>query len=100
MAKSIEQSQFSEEIYYATQVFQILDKKVKALQQFYKNYPGFAGYLPWVQFVDGTIVPAHDFKSRVPALDNGEMFWAALGLSRVWEKRFPNVLPGLRQRFD
>ena len=36
----------------------------------------------------------------MPALDNGEMFWAALGLSRAWAKRFPNILPQLRERFD
>lgn len=50
--------------------------------------------------MNDTIVPAHDFRSRVPALDNGEMFWAALGLSRAWAKRFPNILPQLRERFD
>jgi len=56
--------------------------------------------MPWVMLNGSKIDPTYDFKSRVPALDNGEMFWAALALSRVWEKKFPNVFPQLRNRFD
>ncbi len=56
--------------------------------------------MPWVTMQAQGLAPAHDFQSRVPALDNGEMFWAALALSRVWQKRYPNVLPQLRSRFD
>ena len=40
--------------------------------------------MPWVMLNGSKIEPTYDFKSRVPALDNGEMFWAALALSRVW----------------
>jgi hypothetical protein len=28
------------------------------------------------------------------------MFWAAYALSKVWEEKYPNVLPQLRARFD
>lgn len=37
-------------------------------------------------FLNGTDpVPTPDFASRTPALDNGELFWAALAVSHVWE---------------
>jgi hypothetical protein len=54
------------------------------LEEFYRKYPGFAGFLPWVTVTSKGVDPANDFLSRVPALDNGEMFWAALSLSKVW----------------
>jgi hypothetical protein len=70
------------------------------LERFYTKYPGFAGYLPWVLITEDGLTPAQDFTKRVPALDNGEMFWAALLLSRVWQKKYPNVLPQIRSKFD
>lgn len=65
-------------------MFTLIEQKTKALEEFYKKYPGFAGFLPWVTVNDKGVHPTHDFKSRVPALDNGEMFWAAFALSKVW----------------
>lgn len=73
---------------------------MNTLEKFYSVYPGFAGFMPWVMLDGSGIKPTYDFESRVPALDNGEMFWAALALSRVWEKKYPNVYPQLRKRFD
>lgn len=100
MAKVLEGALFSEEIYSPLEVFRLLELKVATLEQFYNKYPGFAGFMPWVTVSAEGLAPAHDFQSRVPALDNGEMFWAALALSRVWSKNYPNTLPQLRRRFD
>ena len=100
MAKALQNASFSEHIYTPTEVFRIIEKKTATLEDFYKRYPGFGGYLPWVTISEGKLTPAHDFQSRVPALDNGEMFWGALALSRVWSKHYPSILPQLRARFD
>ncbi len=41
--------------------------------------------MPWV-FVNGSSpVPAPDFANRTPALDNGELFWAAIAVSQAWK---------------
>lgn len=56
--------------------------------------------MPWVEIKSEIPSPAHDFINRVPALDNGEMFWGALALSQVWKEKYPNILPQLRDRFD
>jgi hypothetical protein len=66
-------------------VFALVEQKTRALEEFHAKYPGFAGFLPWVTVTSKGVDPTQDFKSRVPALDNGEMFWAALALSKVWE---------------
>jgi len=84
MAAVLEGSQFADEIYTPNEVFELIEKKTQTLEQFYKDYPGFAGFLPWVTVDEKGVHPTHDFKSRVPALDNGEMFWAAFALSKVW----------------
>lgn len=41
--------------------------------------------MPWV-FINGSYpVPTNDFASRVPALDNAELFWAAVAVSHAWK---------------
>lgn len=100
LAKVLENAEYADEIYSVSEVFNLIGLKVETLDKFYKQYPGFGGYLPWVVIGKDGLSPAHDFQSRVPALDNGEMFWAARILSYIWAKRYPNVLPQLRRRFD
>ncbi len=56
--------------------------------------------MPWV-FINGTSpVPTPDFKSRTPALDNSEFFWAALAVSHAWKTKHPDMSPGIRQKWD
>jgi hypothetical protein len=71
MAEVLEGSKFADEIYEPLEVFALIEKKTKTLEEFYQNYPGFAGFLPWVTVTSEGVHPTHDFKSRVPALDNG-----------------------------
>jgi hypothetical protein len=100
MAQVLNNHEYAQQIYSSTEVFRLLELKTATLEEFYRAHPGFAGFLPWVTINGSKVFPAHDFKSRVPALDNGEMFWGALALSHVWARNYPNVLPQLRNRFD
>lgn len=84
IAKILNGDQYADEIYNPVEIFRLIELKVNSLETFYSKYPGFAGYLPWVLIEEDGLTPAHDFLSRVPALDNGEMFWAAMLLSRIW----------------
>lgn len=73
---------------------------MESFEGFNQRFPGFGGYMPWV-FINGTYpVPTPDFKSRTPALDNGELFWGALAVSQAWKQRHPEINPGLRERWD
>ena len=55
----------------------MLEQKMTILEEFAARYPGYGGYLPWFQVVDGMIEPVADWSNpfRVPGLDNGEMIW-------------------------
>ena len=92
----MEGAEHADLIYTVKDAFAAIELKVNALEDFNKRYPGFGGYLPWVFLNGSTVEPTWDFKDRVPALDNGEMFWACLALSVVWEKLYPNVFPQIR----
>lgn len=57
--------------------------------------------MPWVALNNqtATIDPTWDFKTRTPALDNGQLFWAAFALTSAWERHQPTLEPALRERF-
>lgn len=60
----------------------ILSSKVKSYREFYKNNPGYGGFIPW--FVPGTsIVPTDDWEGEIPGLDNGEWIWSLLAVETV-----------------
>lgn len=54
--------------------------KISTYEQFAQNYPGYGGFLPWMAVSNGTVTPTWDWTTRVPSLDNGQLFWAAYGL--------------------
>ncbi|KAH3766789.1 GPI anchored protein [Pelomyxa schiedti] len=58
----------------------ILERKIQAIEDFDKNFPGFGGFLPWFDVTDAGISPTWDFEDRVPSLDNGEMIWGIIGI--------------------
>ena len=55
---------------------EILEKKIHTYEKFNREYPGFAGFLPWFLITEGGIVPTPDWENRVPGLDNGEWIWS------------------------
>jgi hypothetical protein len=70
----------------------VLARKIATYQRFDREYPGFGGFLPWYQVIDGKVspttglqpgqagppAPAHvaNWTYRVPGLDNGQLAWS------------------------
>ncbi len=73
---------------------EIISTKLSTYSTFNKVYPGFGGFLPWFQIDNssqGIIVPSTNWENKVPALDNGELFWAIYALkSALTEKGIAN----------
>lgn len=95
LARVLDGNKDAQQIYNSTEASVILKNKVNTLEQFNRTYPGFGGFLPWVALnnLTATIEPTWDFKTRTPALDNGQMFWASFALSSVWERKQPKLQP-------
>lgn|GEM_PF-2735755 len=61
----------------------ILTRKIFTYEKFNREYPGYGGFLPWYIIEADGIRPAGsedslswDWRSRVPALDNGQLMWS------------------------
>ena len=52
-------------------VHAVLARKMQAFEQFNVSFPGYGGFLPWVLVNASGIVPAQNWESSVPGLDNG-----------------------------
>lgn len=63
----------------------ILKKKMDSYMKFYKENPGYGGFLPWV-YVDGEIRPAKGWEGQLPGLDNGEWVWSVLAAEKALRK--------------
>jgi hypothetical protein len=84
------------------EVFHVLESKIDALDQFTRDFPGYGGFFPWYSFYNTTdaetnktvtkIKPIENgWTNRVPALDNGELFWAAFDLAFVLHRSYADV---------
>ena len=89
-----------QDIYTYEEIFGIVGRKVQTLEEFFERMPGFGGYMPWVYQNGSRIVPTNDFLDKTPALDNAELFWAAVALSHAWEQKHPDAYPELRERWS
>ncbi|EAW07211.1 endo-beta-1,2-glucanase [Aspergillus clavatus NRRL 1] len=63
----------------------IMQTKLQTYLKFNETYPGFGGSLPWFTSTSKDITPTSDWNNRVPALDNGELFWAVYGFIQALE---------------
>ncbi len=63
----------------------ILKKKMDSYEKFYRENPGYGGFLPWFKVTD-PIKPTPDWEAQVPALDNGEMVWSLLVAEQALRK--------------
>ena len=57
----------------------ILNTKLATYSSFNTKYPGFGGFIPWYEFDADSIIPS-DSNHWLPALDNGQMYWALYAL--------------------
>ena len=71
---------------------QQLRVKVNSYDEFNCRYPGFGGFLPWVHVNDSGLSPQSGWERTVPGLDNGQLIWAVLALTRQLETRWPEQL--------
>lgn len=94
-------SSIANQTYTVVDALDVLEKKVTSFEAFGKKYPGFGGFFPWVSYDgNGSVDPTWDWQNRVPALDNGELFWAAFAVAHVLdEPRYVKVRPGLSERW-
>jgi len=57
---------------------QLLRKKIDGYEEFQRQNPGYAGFLPWY-FIHGQNIEATpDWRGKIPGLDNGEWMWTML----------------------
>ena len=66
--------------------------KVNSYDLFNCRYPGFGGFLPWVHVNDSGLAPQDGWERTVPGLDNGQLIWAALALTRQLETKWGEEL--------
>ncbi|KAL2851384.1 putative GPI anchored protein [Aspergillus pseudodeflectus] len=67
-------------------VFALMEKKLETYIEFNETYPGFGGNLPWFAASERYIAPQPDWQNRVPALDNGELWWAVYAYIHALQK--------------
>lgn len=63
----------------------ILKKKMDSYEEFYRENPGYGGFLPWFRVSD-PVKPMPDWEAQIPALDNGEMVWSLLVAEQALKK--------------
>lgn len=76
-----------------------LVQKADAIDAFNTEFPGFGGFMPWFAFANVTengvnktqVTPVNGWANRVPALDNGEFFWAAYAVRYVLQTAYPQA---------
>ncbi|KAL3486850.1 putative GPI anchored protein [Aspergillus germanicus] len=67
-------------------VFALMEKKLQTYIRFNETYPGFGGNLPWFAANEKDIAPQPDWENRVPALDNGELWWSVYAYIQALKK--------------
>mmetsp|Transcript_59033 Transcript_59033/g.68290 ORF Transcript_59033/g.68290 Transcript_59033/m.68290 type:complete len:472 (-) Transcript_59033:131-1546(-) len=87
--------------YTVSEALDVLEAKVSSFERFNTQFPGFGGFFPWVAFDgNGSVTPTWDWQNRVPALDNGELFWAAFAVADILNRtEFRLSRPGLAERW-
>lgn len=55
----------------------ILAKKIVSYECFYRDFPGYGGFMPWI-LLGEKITPAKDWVEYLPSLDSGEWAWTLL----------------------
>lgn len=95
-------SEVANQTYSVDEALDVLEAKVTSYEKFGAEFPGFGGFFPWVAYDgNGSVAPTWDWQNRVPALDNGELFWAAFAVSDVLNRtEYRLAKPGLAERWE
>merc|ERR1719195_595489 len=57
----------------------VINTKLATYSAFNDKYPGFGGFIPWYEF-SGDLIEPSDNTTWLPALDNGQLYWALYAL--------------------
>ncbi|MFT4938138.1 MAG: hypothetical protein ACI88A_001161 [Paraglaciecola sp.] len=55
---------------------EILTNKISSYETFNSENPSFGGYLPWFIIANGKLIPASNWATSAPGLDNGQLAWS------------------------
>lgn len=94
LAQAINGHPIATEVFDNTEeIFTLLKEKAANYEKFNDMYPGFGGFLPWFALDGkGSMTPTWDFQNKVPALDNGEMLWAAFAVAQALREKHPEQM--------
>lgn len=65
----------------------VLTRKVATYRAWNQTFPGFGGFLPWVNVTATNLTLLDGWTNRVPALDNGEWFWGLVAVAHMLHVR-------------
>ena len=65
------------------QALSLFERKLASYEKFDRDYPGFGGYIPWVEVGNDGMRPLPEWSHRVPALDNGELIWSLMAADQA-----------------
>lgn len=78
LIKSLRGDAKAQQLVAVPRAVELLQSKLAAYREFQERYPGYAGFLPWVEIRDGSMHPSGDWLGKIPGLDNGEWMWTML----------------------
>lgn len=90
LAKALTGHKMGNVFYTKQEALAMATQIITSYEQFAQDFPGYGGFLPWVAINPTNITPTWDWTTGVPALDNGQLFWAAYGLSQALEESYPD----------
>ena len=78
-----------------SQAAHLLEQKLGAYQEFQKENPGYAGFLPWYYIHQDKVEGTPDWQGKIPGLDNGEWMWTMLVAEKALrDQGFPELAAG------
>lgn len=70
----------------------MLMTKITTYELFNATYPGYGGFMPWVNVSDSLLVnPLPSWMGSVPALDNGELAWAIYAVAKTLPSKYSDI---------
>ena len=78
----------------------LLEQKMAGYEEFQKQNPGYAGFLPWYFIHSDKIEATPDWQGKIPGLDNGEWMWTMLTAEKALREAGVDQLAGKYQAYN
>ncbi|MBN9414399.1 MAG: hypothetical protein J0I12_03130 [Candidatus Eremiobacteraeota bacterium] len=82
------------------EALKLLDQKMGAYQEFQRENPRYAGFLPWYFINGGKIEATPDWQGKIPGLDNGEWMWTMLTAEKALKEAGAEQLASKYQAYN